>query len=42
MDIVHSGWEGLGADAEGWRDANVGGWRGLLPYFVAATTEGGG
>ena len=36
IDIVHSGWERLGAEAEPWRDANAGGWRGLLPHFIGA------
>ena len=39
VEITHSGWERLGADAETWRDANRGGWRGLLPHFVAACTR---
>lgn len=34
--IEHTGWERLGADAETWRDANRGGWSGLVPHFVAA------
>ena len=45
VDITHTGWERLGAEAEHWRDANAGGWRELLPYFVAAcnpTMEGDG
>jgi uncharacterized protein YndB with AHSA1/START domain len=36
MEITHTGWERLGAEAETWRDANRGGWRGLLPVFTAA------
>jgi Activator of Hsp90 ATPase homolog 1-like protein len=36
LEIVHSGWERLGAEAEAWRDANRGGWDGLLPHFTAA------
>jgi hypothetical protein len=36
MEITHTGWERLGADAETWRDANRAGWGGLLPVFVAA------
>jgi uncharacterized protein YndB with AHSA1/START domain len=39
MQITHTGWERLGADAETGRDANRGGWTGLLPVFVAACTE---
>jgi len=38
MEITHTGWERLGSDAETWRDANRGGWSGLLPVFVAACT----
>ena len=36
IEITHTGWERLGAQAETWRDANRGGWDGLLPAFVAA------
>ena len=36
VDIVHSGWERLGAEGPRWRDANLGGWNGLLAHFVAA------
>ena len=36
VEIVHSGWERLGASGAGWRDANRGGWSGLLPHFIAA------
>jgi len=39
LEITHGGWERLGADAESWRDANRGGWGGLLPHFVAACTQ---
>ena len=34
--IEHTGWERLGADGPDWRDANRGGWGGLLPHFRAA------
>ena len=40
VEIVHRGWERLGADGATWRDANRGGWGGLLPHFTAAC--GGG
>jgi hypothetical protein len=40
IEIVHSGWERLGEGAEEWRDANRGGWDGLLPHFVTAVTNG--
>lgn len=36
LEIEHSGWEALGAGAEGWRDRNRGGWATLLPSFVDA------
>jgi hypothetical protein len=36
LEIVHAGWERLGARGPGWRDANRGGWSGLLPHFTAA------
>jgi hypothetical protein len=36
VSIEHTGWERLGADAAQWREANRGGWSGLLPHFVAA------
>ncbi len=36
IDIVHTGWERLGAAGQAWRDANAGGWHGLLPHFTAA------
>ncbi|HEY7947054.1 MAG TPA: SRPBCC domain-containing protein, partial [Acidimicrobiales bacterium] len=36
LDIVHSGWERLGAEGQSWRQANTGGWEALVPSFVAA------
>lgn len=36
LDIVQTGWERLGADAEAWRTRNHDGWAGLLPHFAAA------
>ena len=36
VEIVHSGWERLGAEGEPWRDRNHGGWATLLPHFVEA------
>jgi len=36
IDIVHTGWERLGAEGQAWRDANAGGWSGLVPHFAAA------
>jgi hypothetical protein len=41
LEITQTGWERLGADAARWRDANQGGWDGLLPHFVAASSTGG-
>jgi uncharacterized protein YndB with AHSA1/START domain len=35
LEIDHRGWERLGADGQRWRDANAGGWSGLLPHFAA-------
>ena len=37
--IVHDGWDRLGSDGQTWRDANRGGWDGLLPHFVSACTR---
>ena len=34
LDIVHTGWERLGAGGSDWRDRNRGGWQGLLPHFI--------
>jgi hypothetical protein len=39
VDIVHTGWERLGAEGSAWRDANAGGWDGLLPHFTTACTH---
>jgi hypothetical protein len=39
VEIEHRGWERLGAQGEEWRDRNRGGWRTLLPHYVA-TIEG--
>jgi Activator of Hsp90 ATPase homolog 1-like protein len=40
VEIEHSGWERLGADAEQWRDRNTGGWQNLLPHYVAELERG--
>jgi hypothetical protein len=37
LDIVHSGWERLGADGPAYREANTNGWDTLLPHYLAAT-----
>ena len=39
VEIEHRGWERLGALGEELRDANRGGWRTLLPHYVAAVRE---
>jgi uncharacterized protein YndB with AHSA1/START domain len=36
LDIVHGGWERLGAAGPAWRDANTNGWDALIPRFVEA------
>ena len=36
LEIVHSGWERLGADGPASREANTNGWSALVPSFVAA------
>lgn len=36
LDIVHSGWERLGAEGRAWREANTAGWNALLPSFIDA------
>lgn len=41
VEIEHRGWERLGAQGEEWRDRNYGGWRSLLPHYVAATETAG-
>jgi len=39
LDIVHSGWDRLGAEGEAWRNANTAGWSSLIPSFVAAAEQ---
>jgi uncharacterized protein YndB with AHSA1/START domain len=36
LEIVHSGWERLGADGLAFREANTAGWGSLVPSFRAA------
>jgi uncharacterized protein YndB with AHSA1/START domain len=36
LDIVHRGWERLGAKGLEWREANTDGWSALIPNFIAA------
>jgi hypothetical protein len=38
--IEHTGWDRLGDQGRPWRDANRGGWAGLLPHFQAAAEAG--
>jgi hypothetical protein len=39
LEIVHSGWERLGAEGAAWRESNTAGWSALIPAFVAAATR---
>jgi len=39
LEIVHRGWERLGAGGPGWRDANANGWAGLLPHYIGALNQ---
>ncbi|MDQ2914549.1 MAG: SRPBCC domain-containing protein [Chloroflexota bacterium] len=36
VDIEHRGWERLGERGLSWREANQGGWDGVLPDYIAA------
>lgn len=36
LEIVHRGWERLGAEGLSYRDANTAGWGSLIPSFVGA------
>lgn len=36
VEIEHRDWDRLGAEGEGWRDRNRGGWATLLPHYAAA------
>ena len=36
LEIVHSGWERLGASGVAFREANTAGWSALIPSFVTA------
>lgn len=42
VDILHTGWERLGAAADTQRDANQAGWSGLLPHFIDAASPRAG
>ena len=37
VDIEHGGWDRLGELGPRWREANVGGWDGVLPSYQKAT-----
>lgn len=37
VEIVHTGWERLGAGGDDWRARNTLGWEGVLPAYIAAT-----
>ena len=44
VEIEHRGWERLGGGGPAWREANQGGWNGVLPAYLAicarvATTD---
>ena len=41
VEIVHRGWERLGASGQEWRDRNMGGWTSLLPHYQAAAAARG-
>jgi hypothetical protein len=36
VEIEHRGWERLGARGPSWREANLAGWDGVLPHYLAA------
>ncbi|MGZ4695356.1 MAG: SRPBCC domain-containing protein [Acidimicrobiales bacterium] len=39
LDIVHTGWDRLGAEGVAWRDANTDGWDSLIPHYLEAAGE---
>lgn len=39
LEMVHSGWNRLGATGQARRDGNEKGWGGVLPHYVAACTR---
>lgn len=39
VDIVHRGWDRLGAVGQTWRDTNADGWNGLIPHFTIAAHD---
>ncbi len=40
VEIEHRGWDRLGAFGERWRERNLGGWSGVLPWYRAAVLSG--
>jgi uncharacterized protein YndB with AHSA1/START domain len=36
VEIEHGGWDRLGETGRSWRDANQGGWDGVMPAYVSA------
>jgi uncharacterized protein YndB with AHSA1/START domain len=38
VEIEHTGWERLGAEADAWRDRNQFGWQSLMPHYLAAAS----
>ena len=41
VEIVHGGWERLGAErGAAWREQNQGGWDGVIPFYSAACAAG--
>lgn len=41
VEIVHGGWERLGARGEPWRDRNQAGWAGVVPSYIEACARWG-
>ena len=39
LDIVHTGWERLGAGGPAYREGNTAGWTTLIPHFAAAAID---
>jgi hypothetical protein len=39
VEIIHTGWERLGADADQWRGRNQAGWQSLMPRFLDAASK---
>ena len=40
VEIEHRGWDRLGDRGPNWRDANQGGWDGVLPSYIEACATG--